>query len=85
MSTHPRWRTHSRPSMDTTKVQLGEPMSFIEATYRNIGQELLTRAEMTQRQLYHPSMGDSSQSWEPTRAHCTACRQLHKLECVLSK
>ena len=32
----------------------------------------------------HPSMGDSSQSWEPG-AHCTACRQLNRLESVLSR
>ena len=29
----------------------------------------------------HPSMGDSSQSWEPG-AHCTACRQPHRLGSV---
>ena len=30
----------------TTKVQLGEPVSFTEATYRNMGEGLLTGAEM---------------------------------------
>ena len=39
----------------TTKVQLGEPMSFIGVTYRNMGEGLLTGAEMTQGQLYHQS------------------------------
>ena len=40
-------------SKDTTKDQLGEPMSFIGITYRNIIEGLLTGAEMTQRQLHH--------------------------------
>lgn len=35
-------------SKDTTKTHLGESMNFIGATYRNMGQGLLTRAEMTQ-------------------------------------
>lgn len=39
-------------SSDATKVQLGESMSFIGVTYRNVD-ELLTVAEMAQRQLYH--------------------------------
>lgn len=34
-------------SKDTTKIHLGESMNFIGATYRNMGQGLLTRAEMT--------------------------------------
>lgn len=33
--------------MDTTKVQLGEPMCFIEGIYRNMGRRLLIGAEMT--------------------------------------
>lgn len=40
-------------SMETTAVQLGEPASFIRVTYRNMGKELLTEAEMTNRQLHH--------------------------------
>jgi hypothetical protein len=39
--------------MDTTKVQLDEPMSFIGFTYRSMGEGLLTGTEMTQRQLHH--------------------------------
>ena len=31
-------------------------MSFIGVTYGNVGEELLTGTEMTQRQLHHPSM-----------------------------
>lgn len=38
-------------STDTTKVQLGEPMSFIGVTHRNMGEGLLIGAEMTQRCL----------------------------------
>lgn len=33
--------------MDTTKVQLGEPMCFIEGIYRNMGRILLIGAEIT--------------------------------------
>lgn len=36
---------------DITKVRLGEPMSFVEVIYSDIGEGLLTGAEMTQRQL----------------------------------
>lgn len=40
-------------SMETTEVQLGEPMSVTGVTYRNMGEELLTEAEMINRQLHH--------------------------------
>ena len=33
-------------STNTTKVQLGEPVSFIGVTYRNMGEGLLMGAEM---------------------------------------
>ena len=55
-------------SAHTTEVLHGEPISFIGVTYRNMGEGLITGAEMTQRQLYHQSphsVGDSSKSWEP--------------------
>ena len=59
---------HKEPRTDqsahTTKVLLGEPISFIGVTYRNMSEGLLTGAEMTQRQLHRqslPSIGDSSQ------------------------
>jgi hypothetical protein len=58
---------HKEPRTDqsahTTKVLLGELISFIGVTYRNMGEGLLTGAEMTQKQLHRqslPSMGDSS-------------------------
>ena len=47
------WNPTTDQSTDTTKVQLGEPMSFIGVTYRNMGEELLIGTEMTQRQLHH--------------------------------
>jgi hypothetical protein len=48
--------------MDTTKVQLGEPKSFIEVIYRRMGEELFIGAEETQRQFHHhPNIGDCSQ------------------------
>ena len=49
-------------SMDTTKVQLGKPLTLIGVTY-GYGWEV-TRAEMPWRRLHHkvhPSMGDSLQ------------------------
>lgn len=38
--------------MDATKAQLGEPVNFIGVTYWNMGEELLTGTEMTDRQLH---------------------------------
>lgn len=74
-------------STDTTKVQLGEPMTSV-VTYRNMDAWLLMGAEVTHRQLHY--QGPPQQGWQLTkagklRAHCTACRQLHRLESVLSK
>ena len=47
-------------SKDPTGVQLGEPMSSIEVTYRNVGEGFLTGGEMTPRfTKSNPSMGDS--------------------------
>lgn len=40
---------------DATKVQFGEPMSFIRVTYKNMVEMLRIRGEMTQRQLHHQS------------------------------
>lgn len=40
-------------TMDTIKVQLGEPISFIGVTYKNMGEGFLTGAEVIQRQLHH--------------------------------
>ena len=39
-------------STDTTKVQLGELMRYLE----NMGEELITRGEIAQKQLYHQSL-----------------------------
>jgi hypothetical protein len=36
-------------SMNTTKVQLHEPMAFIEVASKTLGEGLLIGAEMTQR------------------------------------
>jgi ABC-type transport system involved in Fe-S cluster assembly fused permease/ATPase subunit len=41
--------------MNTTKVQLREPMNFIGVPYRSMREGLLTEAEMTQRQLHQQS------------------------------
>lgn len=37
-------------SLDTTKVQLGEPMSFIGFIHKNMSEGLLIGAEMTEKQ-----------------------------------
>lgn len=37
---------------DTTKLQLG----FIGVPYRNMGEELIIRTEMTERQMNHQSL-----------------------------
>lgn len=42
-------------STDTTKVQFGKLVSFIEVTYRNTGERLLMGAELTWRQPHHQS------------------------------
>lgn len=36
-------------STDIAKVELGEPMGFTGVSSKNMGEELLTKAEMTQR------------------------------------
>lgn len=74
-------------SMDTTKGQLGIPMSVIGSTCRNMGERLVPGAEVTQRQLHHqvhPSTGDREQRWE-LRTHCTDFRLRSRLDRVLSK
>lgn len=38
---------------DTTKVQLGEVVSFIQITCRDMGERLLIGKEMTQRKLHY--------------------------------
>lgn len=45
------------------QVQLGEPMDFMEVTHRNMGERLLTGAEMTAAspKPTQSNMGDSSQ------------------------
>ena len=43
-------------SMDTTKTQFNDPVSFPGATYRNVGEGLpLTEAEMTQTPAASPT------------------------------
>ena len=63
MPIHPR-ELMTDQSLDTTQVQLGEPVSFIEVTYRNMGEELLIGSEMTQRQLHHPAWVTLHKRWD---------------------
>lgn len=49
-------------STDATNVQLREAMSSIEVTCRDVGEGLLSGAEVTQERCIvkaHPRMGDS--------------------------
>lgn len=72
-------------SMEATRAQLGEPVSFTGVSCRNMGVGLFMGADMTQRQLHHQvPFQPGWQSWEPG-AHCIACRQLNRLERVLSR
>lgn len=43
-------------SIDTTKTQLDELMSFIGVTYRSMAEGLLAGAEMTQTQHHHQNL-----------------------------
>ena len=64
--------------MDTVKVQLAEPVSFIGITYRSMGEGLLTRAEMTQRQLHH--QGPSS--WVTAHKNWETWSKLYSFQAV---
>lgn len=58
-----------------------ESMDFIEVIFRNTGEALLTRAEMTPRLLItngHPNMHDSLQRLEPY-IYYISCRQLNRV------
>lgn len=57
-SIHSNRETITNKILDTTIVQLGETMSLIGITYSNMGEEFLTGAAITQRELCHPSMND---------------------------
>ena len=70
-------------STNITNMQLCEPMSFIGVTYRNVGEELITGTEILKEA--HPSMGDNQLTKaEKPEEPCTGCRQLNRLESVLS-
>lgn len=49
----PARETTTNQRTDTIKVQQGEPRTFIGAIYRNLGEQLLTGAEMVQRQMQY--------------------------------
>lgn len=80
MSAHPRQGAWAKVwSMETTNVQRGKLMSFIRVIYRNIGEELLVRADMDQRQMHYqsPPLYDSLCKLKPA-AYCTTCRSPNK-------
>jgi hypothetical protein len=47
-------------STDNTKVKLGEPMSFTEIIYRDMGEGLVTGTEMTQTAVLPQHDGSGS-------------------------
>lgn len=53
----------------TTKVQPGESMSFIGFTSKNMGEELHTGTEMTQRQLNHQSSSQDGDTGNQSALH----------------
>ena len=46
-------------STETTSVQFGKPKCFNRVAYRNMGDGLLTEAEMSQRQPHHHGLPQS--------------------------
>ena len=52
----PGWESMIDRSIETTKVQRGEPVSFIGISNKNMGKGSLTETEMIQRQLCHQSL-----------------------------
>ena len=77
----------TKQNTDTNKVQLSEPMSFTGSTDRNMGDGLLTETEILKDSCItkaHPSVVAAYKNWEPGPC-CTACRQLNRLDGVLSK
>lgn len=66
-------------TMNTTKIQFGEPMRFNGVTYRNMGDGLHI-VEMIQRQLRHQSIP----AWEPG-THYIPCRQLNMFKSGFSR
>lgn len=71
-------------SMGITTAQLGEPMNFIEVNDGNMGEELLTGTEMSQRQLHHqspPRPGTAHKS--RNRTYSTGWRMFFPCDLVL--
>ena len=86
-SAHSREEAFGRLKYGSTNIQLGKPMCFVGITYKNMGKVTYgSRNDSTTATLPKstPAWGDSSQSWEPG-AHSTTCRQLNRLESVLSR
>ena len=50
MSTHPTSEPTTDQSTDTTKIQLGELISFTGVTYRSMGEGLPTKVLVTARE-----------------------------------
>lgn len=48
---NPDWDSTTDQSTDTTEVRFGKPMNFIVVTYRNMDEQLLSGAKVTQREL----------------------------------
>lgn len=55
LTTPPHREPITDQNTDTIKIQIGEPMSLLQVTYRNVSDGLCTGTEITQRQLHHKS------------------------------
>lgn len=51
--------------MDTTKVQFLIPLGWVGVTYSHMGEDLLTGAEMVQRQLYQQNPSKEGNPQKP--------------------
>lgn len=73
----PNTESMAGQNTNTIKVRHGEPMSFIQVTYKSMGEGLLRGAERTQRhrhRQFHPAWVAAHKTWE-LGEYCTACRQ----------
>ena len=69
---------------DTTAFQL-EPMSFIEVTYKNMGEGLPLRVEMTQRELHLPKVDSNLYEAHKNWGLIMYCTGYSKLESILCR
>lgn len=77
-------RPKTGQSTDTTKVQLTEPMCFIQVPYKNMSEQSTIRAKMAQKQLCHPNTSELIESRNRNTLHSLRHRST-RLESVISR